>query len=214
MKVFGIGLNKTATKSLNHCFRALGFRNQSFSLDAYNYYRENNLQDIFRIADQFDSFDDWPWPLIYQQLDAHYPEAKFVLTVRESADIWYQSLCKMAVRMGPLNDFEKHIYGYAMPHGHKDEHVRIYDQHNAEVRSYFANKPGKLLELCFDNGVSMDTITDFLDLPRSDYTPPHINKSLPVYAGDNLALAQINRVAFQTKWKIKRRLQRVFNSPE
>jgi len=211
-KVFGIGLNKTATKSLNHCFKALGFRNQSFSLDAFELYKQGDMDSLFNIIDQFDSFDDWPWPLIYKELDKHYPEARFVLTVRESPEIWYQSLCKMAVRMGPLRDFEEHIYGYAMPQGHKQEHIDQYNRHNAEVRQHFAGREQKLLELCFDQGVHMQTLTQFLELPNCDYQPPHINKSLPVYAGDSLLMAHAHRIAFQTKWRIKKRVARHFSS--
>jgi hypothetical protein len=137
---------------------------------------------------------------MYEQIDQHYPDARFILTTRATPEKWYKSLCKMAVRMGPLTEFEQHIYGYAMPQGHRQEHLDYYNAHNARVRHYFRHKPGKLLEVCFDEGVSMDTFTTFLDQPASKFTPPHENKSAAVYSGDSLWQAQIHRLLFQTRW--------------
>lgn len=149
--------------------------------------------------DEYDSFEDWPWPLMYEQIDQQYPGTKFILTTRSSPERWYSSLCKMAVRMGPLKDFEQHIYGYAMPQGRRQEHLDYYIAHNARVRQYFKDKPGKMLEICFDEGVSMATLTDFLGLPPVEFTPPHANKSAPVYSGDSLCRAHIHRLLFQTR---------------
>lgn len=212
-KVVGIGLNKTATKSLAHCFTSLGYRNQSYSLKAFHLYQRQDWPALFQIMDEHDSFEDWPWPLMYREIDKRYPDARFVLTVRKTPLAWYRSLCKMAVRMGPLNDFEKSIYGYAMPQAAKDEHLAFYEKHNAEVRAWFADRPHKLIEVCFDNEVDMTGFCHFLDEPVIELPTPHENRSAKVYAGDNLWLAQLNRIVFQTQWygvkalkSIKRRL--------
>lgn len=214
-KVIGIGLNKTATKSLAQCLEALGYQNQSYSLTAFHLYQAQDWQALFNCMDKYDSFEDWPWPLMYREIDERYPDARFILTTRATADLWYESLCKMAVRMGPLKQFEEHIYGYAMPHGRRKEHLRFYEQHNQSVRQYFANKPGKLLEISFDDGANMTTLCQFLGHPPCDFALPHANKSAPVYAGDTLWRAHISRVVYQSRWyslrwlkKCKRRLSR------
>ena len=199
-KVIGIGLNKTATKSLAQCLEAMGYNNQTYSLRAFSQYQQQDWPSLFSLMDQFDSFEDWPWPLMYKEIDQQYPDAKFILTTRSTADVWYRSLCKMAVRMGPLKDFEQAIYGYAMPQGHRDEHLAFYETHNRDVREYFASRPGKLLEICFDHTVSMKSLCDFLDQPFIDFIPPHANKSAPVYGGDSIYRAQFSRVIFQTRW--------------
>ncbi len=218
-KVIGVGLNKTATKSLSECLTAMGYNNQTYSLEAFTLYRQQDWDALFAIMDQHDSFEDWPWPLMYRQIDERYPDAKFILTTRATPEVWYRSLCKMAVRMGPLNKFEKHIYGYSMPQGRRDQHVEFYLKHNEEVKAYFSDRPGKLLELCFDTGVSMAELCHFLGQPECDFIPPHVNKSDPVYAGESLARAHVSRIVFQTKWyamiglrKVKAKTMMVFRA--
>lgn len=178
----------------------MGYRNHSYCLESFHRFQQQDWTALFALMDKHDSFEDWPWPLMYEQIEQHYPDAKFILTTRSSPDRWYKSLCKMAVRMGPLSHFEQHIYGYAMPQGHRQEHLDYYKAHNARVRQYFKPKPGKLLEICFDKGVSMDTLTDFLDQPANEFTPPHTNKSAPVYSGDSLWMAHAQRIVFQIRW--------------
>jgi hypothetical protein len=206
-KVIGVGLNKTATKSLAQCFKALGYQNQSYSIDAFQLYRQRDWPALFTIMEEFDSFEDWPWPLMFREIDQKYPDAKFILTTRVNPDVWYRSLCKMAVRMGPFNKFEQHIYGYAMPQGHREEHLAFYRQHNNDVRNYFANRQDKLLEICFDDGVSIQALTDFLNLPPCQFALPHENKSDNVYAGDSLWRAHLHRVLFQCRWYATRWLR-------
>lgn len=199
-KIIGIGLNKTATKSLRECLLSLGYHHQTYSLDAFHLYQAKDWAALFAIMDEFSSFEDWPWPLMYKEIEQRYPNAKFVLTTRASADIWYRSLCKMAVRMGPLNDFERHIYGYAMPQGKRQAHIDFYHQHNHKVRQYFKDKPGKLMELCFDEGVDKTELCQFLDKPVAEIDITHTNKSERVYEGDCLWFAHLSRVKFQSVW--------------
>lgn len=206
-KVVGIGLNKTATKSLAQCLGAVGYDNHSYSLSAFNLYQQQDWPALFALMDKYSSFEDWPWPLMFRQIEQQYPEAKFILTTRANPEVWYKSLCKMAVRMGPLTEFEQHIYGYSMPQGHRKEHIDFYNNHNQQVRDYFSDKPGKLLEICFDHGVEMKNICDFLDQPVVDFTPPHANKSAKVYSGDSLFKAQLNRVYFQSSWHTRQWLR-------
>ncbi|MFK7889530.1 MAG: sulfotransferase [Granulosicoccus sp.] len=215
-RVVGIGLNKTATKSLAQCMEAIGYWNKSYCLHAFTLYQQKNWPALFDIMDNYNSFEDWPWPLMYREIEQHYPDARFILTTRASPDIWYRSLCKMAVRMGPLSQFEKHIYGYSMPQGRREEHLQFYNRHNAEVREYFADKPGKLLEVCFDEGVQMSTLCTFLDAPENDFQVPHENRSEPVYGGDSLWRAYIAQLVYQSRWytrvyvrKVRNRLNRL-----
>ena len=203
-KVIGIGLNKTATKSLSQCFEALGYQNHSYSLDAFSLYQQRDWQALFDIMDGYTSFEDWPWPLMYQEIEKQYPDAKFILTTRVIPEIWYRSLCKMAVRMGPLNTFEKHIYGYSMPQGRRAEHLEFYANHNASVIDYFSDKPGKMMQVCFDTGVDMASLCQFLDVPYREFAPPHENVSAPVYSGDSRWRAEIARLSFQTRWYSRR----------
>ncbi len=199
-KVIGVGLNKTATKSLAHCLKSMGYQNQSYSIDAFALYQESNWPALFALMDSHDSFEDWPWPLMFKEIDQQYPDARFILTTRKSPQSWYRSLCKMAVRMGPLNDFEKYIYGHAMPQAAPEAHIAFYEAHNSEVRAYFSDRPEKLMEICFDNDVDFPALCVFLDEPVVAFSKPHVNRSAKVYGGESLWLAHLNRVVFQAYW--------------
>ena len=209
MKVVGIGLNKTGTKTLQSFFVQWGFRNRTYDLDAFERYRRGDIEGLLDEMEDFDSFEDWPWPLFYRDIDERFPDARFILTRRRDADRWYRSLCNMAIRRGPFTDFEQHIYGYAMPQGHRAEHIAFYEDHNREVREYFADRPGKLLEVCWEEGSTGDDVADFLGQPRPEAPDGHVNRSSRrgVYEGDNLLVAQANRVLYQSARTAKRRLR-------
>ncbi len=199
-KVVCIGLNKTGTKTLKSYFVSWGLRNRSFDKDAFDLYRAGRTDEVLQSMEGFDTFEDWPWPLLYREIDARYPGARFILTTRISPERWFRSLCNMAVRMGPLNDFERHVYGYAMPHGRGGQHKKIYEAHNSAVREHFRDRPGKLLELCWEAGDGAGKLAEFLGLPEPAGPPRHANKSPRAYSGDSLALAWANLVIYQARW--------------
>jgi len=200
MKVIGIGLNKTGTKTLRSYLMEMGFRHQTYDLGMFNEYRAGNFEKLFGIMENFDSFEDWPWPLMYKEIDERFEDALFVLTLRKSPEVWYKSLCKMAVRMGPFNKFEKYIYGYNMPHGKKKEHIDFYNRHNAEVLEYFKDRPEKLIVICWGKGDDGSKLANFIGRPEVELKPRHSNISAPVYSGENWWRAHFHRIIFQTKW--------------
>lgn len=203
-KVFGIGLNKTGTKTLAHHLRAMGFRHRSYdsntvsSSPSYDLYAAGDIDALLDIMEDFDSCEDWPWPMLYRELDQRFPDARFVLTVRASADQWYRSLCNMAVRIGPFPLYERRVYGHSMPQGHRDAHIRIYERHNRDVTAHFADRPGKLLRLCWDTGDDGATVARFLGIRDVMPEQKWVNRSpSAVYDGDNRLLAEANRLAYQ-----------------
>jgi len=135
-KVFGIGLNKTGTKTLGKSMRILGFQNKSYDLELLQSYAVGDYSKIFQHCELFDSFEDWPWPLLYKELDAKYPDAQFILTYRPTPDMWYESLCKHSLRTGPTVA-RKIAYGYKMPQENKHHHIQFYKKHNNDVIEYF-----------------------------------------------------------------------------
>ena len=207
MKVFGIGLNKTGTKTLGTYLQAFGFRHRSYDSDntrtspSYDLYQAGQVDRLLDIMEDYDSCEDWPWPLLYQQLDERFPDARFVLTVRASADVWYRSLCNMAVRLGPFPLWERLVYGHAMPQGHRQQHVEIYQTHNARVSEYFRDRPGKLLTVCWERGDDVAALARFLDLPVPALPAVHENRSPSrVYSGENRWRAELSRVGYQRLW--------------
>lgn len=215
MKIIGVGLNRTGTKTLRRYLLGWGFRHRSYDLDAFARFRRGEIAELLDEMDSHDSFEDWPWPLLYREIDARFPDARFVLTTRKSPEVWFRSLCNLAVRMGPLDDFERHIYGYAMPQGHREEHVRYYLAHNLAVREHFADRPRKLLEICWEDGTDcVGRLADFVGREKPAERPVHANRSTrKVYGGNNLLLAHANRIVFQCAWRGRERLKRLLRSP-
>ena len=54
--------------------------------------KRNNLSDALAEASRFESFEDWPWFLMYKELDETYPKSKFILTIRRDAEILQRSI--------------------------------------------------------------------------------------------------------------------------
>jgi len=208
LKIIGVGLNKTGTKTLRTFCLGWGLRHRTYELEAFRRFRRGDIDGLLDEMENSDSFEDWPWPLMYKEIDERFPDARFVLTVRRSPDVGYRSLCKMAVRMGPLNDVARHIYGYSMPHGRRDEHLAFYEAHNRAVEEHFRGRPDKLIKLCWETGDDGLTLSRFLGMPAPKEAARHVNASDPVYAGDNLFLAHLNRILFQTRWYAGRALYR------
>jgi len=174
-KVLGVGLNKTGTKTLATCFEHFGLRHVSWDPEALEQWRAGDIDALLERMESHDAFEDWPWPLLYREVDRRFPEARFVLTVRARADVWFESLCRHAERTGPTV-FREVIYGRAMPHEHRDEHVAFYERHNAAVRAHFDGRPGKLLEVCWERGDGWAELAPFLGhaLPAEPF--PHVNR--------------------------------------
>lgn len=177
MKIVGVGLNKTGTSTLKTCMKAWGFNHMTFDLDAFNAYRDNDLDYLKAIVDSHDSFENWPWALMYEQFYQWHPDTKFILTTRKDAQTWFKSLSKHGKSLGPLTDYEIYIYGYANPSENKQAHIDFYHRHNQEVQSFFKDKPEKLLQLCWEQGHGWDELSQFLNLHPPGLAFPHSNKT-------------------------------------
>lgn len=179
-KVFGVGLNKTGTTTLGRALEVLGYKNHiGYDLDALIQFKDQDWVQLFKTIDQFEVFEDWPWPLMYKEIFAVYPNAKFILTVRKSSSVWYESLCKHAMKSGPTRAREL-VYGYSMPQDFPEEHMRFYENHNQSVRRFFAdNAPEQCKEVCWEDGDGWKEICQFLGCPLPRARFPHINSSKP-----------------------------------
>lgn len=176
-KVFGIGLNKTGTSTLAECGRHLGLRCASCDRGLLaDCIRGNDWARIKETVARYDLFEDWPWPLIYKEIDQMFPGSKFILTVRESEQAWIESLKTHAMKTHPLNHCRKLVYGFNYPHKHEREHIAFYRQHNDGVRSYFINRESDFTEICWEKGDGFEELCTFLGRDIPDVPLPHANK--------------------------------------
>lgn len=141
VKMFGIGFHKTGTSSFGEAMRILGYnRVANFTPSLLPAIKAGDLREIQRFCEQFDGFEDNPWPLLYRELDKLFPGSKFVLTVRPT-DEWIRSVRK---HFGGSNtEMREWIYGpeHGDPIGSEEVYMSRYERHNDEVRNYFAARP-------------------------------------------------------------------------
>lgn len=97
-KIFCIGANKTGTTSVETALMDLGFKlgDQNQAQYLIKAYAKRDFKTIVKFCKSADAFQDAPFSWHYTgiMMDQSYPNAKFVLTVRNSADEWYQSLTR------------------------------------------------------------------------------------------------------------------------
>ncbi|HNX69324.1 MAG TPA: sulfotransferase [Candidatus Omnitrophota bacterium] len=186
MKIFGIGLNKTGTKTLARCLRTLGYRHTSGSeVHLEEVVAHDSWTNLFTTIDRYDSFDDIPYFLIYEKLDRHFPGSKFILTLRKDPATWLTSFQKHCERHRLKNDGSRVstgqnrllAYGYRFLEGHEEAFLEIYRKHEENVKTYFAKKPRNLLTVCWENGDGWEKLCAFLEKPVPAQPFPWENKA-------------------------------------
>jgi len=98
-KVFCVGRNKTGTTTIARALNELGYRvapQRYAELLSDDYYLKGEFDPIVEFCRYYNAFQDVPfsWPLTYRVLDEAFPNARFILTVRDSAEQWCQSLIR------------------------------------------------------------------------------------------------------------------------
>ncbi len=178
-KVFCIGLNKTGTTSFGDAMQMFGYERSGWTFSVsprlVREYFEGNLNTIYNVAYRHDVLEDLPWPLVYKEMDEHFPNAKFVLTLRETPERWLSSISKHIV-----NEYEGHrkIYGYYHPRENEKAYLDKYDEHREGVEKYFEGRPEKLLTMCFEKGDGWGKLLPFLGLGGTPVAAwPHSNRA-------------------------------------
>lgn len=137
-KVFVIGFQKTGTTSLEHALQFLGYRVYGGDKNLLKFNSKSDLNDyILKTLENWDVVQDMPWPLFYKELHKLYPEAKFILTIRDT-NKWIQSVVKYfaSIRV-PMH---KKIYHVPCAEGHEEVYKKVYNKHNEEVLNFFKDK--------------------------------------------------------------------------
>lgn len=202
-KIFCIGHNKTGTTTIESVLKDFGYKlgNQiqgEMLLDAW-YHRD--FKEIIKFCKTADAFQDVPFslPYTYQHLDLAYPGAKFILTERDNAEQWYQSLTKFHSKLWAKENrtpnmidlksvkdrYKDFAYQYIKYNFqtldndlyNKEVLIDHYLRHNDTVKSYFKSRPEKLLVINVSKSEDYATLCQFLDKPitRTDF--PWENKT-------------------------------------
>ena len=151
MKIVGIGLGQTGTSTLAACLRHFGYRHKTWDKALYDAYARGDMAAIDRVLDAYDSFDDWPWPMLYREIDQRYPGSKFILTLRDNPETWLRSLETHARRRVNRTRIWQ-FYGMAHGRFEAEKARQRYLQHAEDVRRYFKDRPEDFLEVCCERG--------------------------------------------------------------
>ncbi len=182
-KVFVIGFQKTGTTSLEHALQFLGYRVYGGDKNLMKYSDSEALKAyIKKTLDSWDAVQDMPWPLFYKELYAVYPDAKYILTIRDT-NKWIRSVVTYfaSIRI-PLH---QKIYDVPCAEGHEDRYIERYEKSNRDIIAFFENKPNFLI-MEMGKNFNYQTLGAFLsleDLPKEDFPHARNNKKrkLPNY---------------------------------
>jgi hypothetical protein len=204
-KIFCIGYNKTGTTSLGQAFTNLGFCLGS-QANAEVFLEDWSRRDFGRIIKyccSADAFQDVPFSLqdTYKVLDFAFPQSKFVLSVRDSAQQWYDSLTKFHTqvvgkgRIPNATDLKEFCYCepgwlwrfHQLTYGidestlfERSRYMQSYVSHNRQVKDYFKNRHDDLLVLNVSDSLAIKNLCKFLEIEYSGQQMPYLNQSNPI----------------------------------
>jgi hypothetical protein len=202
-KYFCIGRNKTGTTSLKVAFQELGFivGNQRQAELLANDYFNGNFQPIISYCNKAEVFQDVPfsWPDTYKILDKAYPNSKFILSVRDSSEQWYQSMINFQSKLfgkgtlPSLKDLKEVDYVYkgwswnnkVKMFGLKEDDnpydkemlINHYEKHNNDVKTYFKDRPNDLLVINVSEIGAYQKLCSFIGISSENKDFPWVNKT-------------------------------------
>ncbi|MCO6499204.1 MAG: hypothetical protein J5I47_02370 [Vicingus serpentipes] len=189
-KYFCIGCNKTGTTSVKKAFKLHGFvignqRKAELLMD--DYFDENDFP-IINYCKTGEFFQDVPFslPNTFKVIDNAYPNSKFILTVRDNSEQWYNSLVNFHSKLygnGEVPTVEllkkvdyvypgwtwntiKKMYNiteYDNPYS-KEMLIAYYEKHNKDVLNYFKDRPNDLLVINVSDKNSYQQLAKFIDV--------------------------------------------------
>lgn len=208
-KIFCIGTNKTGTTSLKKAFLDLGFPvgNQREAELMLRDYIRKDYRGLIAYCKTAQAFQDVPfsWPEVYKTVDKHFPGSKFILTVRDSPEVWFHSLVSFHAKLfgqGKVPNgqdlrnaeyvWKGWIWESISSKGLKDpennpydpeERMYLYSKHNEDVRAYFKDRPQDLLDINLKDPDAWSRFCQFLDIEEEKDGFPWENRTEDIPIG-------------------------------
>jgi len=203
-KVFCIGFNKTGTTTIEQTLKDLGYKlgNQRKGENLLEDWAKRDFKRIIRLAKSAEAFQDVPFslPFTYQVMDQNFRNAKFILTVRDNPEVWYQSLIKFHSKIWSIEnnipptieDLKSATYIYKgrpykanrlifmtppdQPY-EKESMIKYYLNHNLSIKNYFQHKANKLIVINVAKKGDYQKLCNFLEVQQSSDDFPWKNKT-------------------------------------
>lgn len=175
--IFGIGMSKTGTHTLNACLEILGFRSI--------HYPDPTLMKAGKFDEALAGYDaatDISVSAYFRELDIAYPGSKFILTLRD-IESWLRSVEDHRTRREhelsnpdcPKAAVREVIYGTRQ--FDRVTFVNAYWTHVEQVRDHFYRRSKDLLELDLCSGEGWERLCPFLGVPIPERAIPRLNQT-------------------------------------
>jgi hypothetical protein len=180
-RIFGIGMHKTGTTSLDKAFGVIGINSHHWGTAnwARDVWQQVTMDGRSALVDRHYAFCDLPFTILFRELDEAYPGSKFILTVRPE-EAWLRSVERhWDAATNPHRQFwdiapfthKMHQLVYGCKNPDRATFAARYHRHNAEVWEYFKDRPNDLLTHHLGDG--WGKLCWFLDRPAPTVPYPH-----------------------------------------
>jgi len=202
MKIFCIGYNKTGTTSLSKIMNNNNIVSApqtpfEYNLESYFYKNYSTFTEMIKNDYYgYTFFQDVPFslPNFYKILDKEFEGSKFILTIRDDENEWYNSLISYYKKIFTNFYNPENIGGYVyrgvifklLTHAYMSPRENPYDEkslkksylkHIEEVKEYFKDRKNDLLVINLKDENVISKLEKFIDYKFINKEIPHLNKS-------------------------------------
>ena len=161
-------MHKTGTTTLETVLRSFGYNVYGGDKKLMKFKDRNELllyvDAIFR---NYDVVQDMPQPLFYKELYELFPNAKYILTYRDS-ESWIKSVVRYFAKIRiPLH---RQIYDTPCAEGYEKKYLEFYIKLNSEIISFFENKNNFIILKVGEN-FNYQTLCQFIGLENVPNEP-------------------------------------------
>ena len=210
-KIFCIGFHKTATTSIYEALKFLGYktlhgdpRNADHVGDEGRTLLENHiLKGDYNLPtfDLYDAFTDNPYFSIWNEIVKIYPDAKYILTVRDD-EKWIKS-CVNFYRGRRVRPMREWMFGENSDPSKNEESrwtwLNKYKDHNQKVIAHFAKLNKELLIFDAEKGHGWLELCEFLNISQPTIKFPHRNSNNIIKRSFLWSLQKLREIAEQNR---------------
>lgn len=186
MKIFGIGVAKTGTRTLAKALKILGYKSVHVECNVMNVTTVNGC-DSFSIKDNIlknnEAIVGTPLSPCFKMLANKYPDSLFILTIRES-EKWLKSCSISFTEKLPMDDRHRalHRWLYDSILYDREKFLKGYINYVKKILTFFENNNNRLFSYDICAGNEWEPLCDFLSKNIPDRPFPHEGKR--IYALD------------------------------
>jgi hypothetical protein len=195
LDIVGVGFGRTGTLSLKHALEQIGWGPCYHMLEVAEnpghaqlwHAAADGPADWTALFANYRSTVDWPGARFWREIARHFPEAKVLLTVRDS-ERWYESVKNtifVAMSRGMPDEAPEALRRqgemarrliiedtFGAQFEDREHAIGVYERHNQEVRDAFADSD-RFLE--FEAAQGWEPLCAFLDEPVPEEPFPRVN---------------------------------------